>query len=390
MTKLNLIFGFRNRSIQMVEKCMESLKRQSFKDFEVLFIDYGSDQTTSCELIQLLNHYPFAKYIFNNTIGMPWNRSHALNTGIKLVKSEYLMTLDVDLIFSENYLQTFYENRAENKVIYSNVYLLPENYQYEEKQTKLKTFQVQEGGSGLGFYPSKLISEIGAYDEYYCFWGCEDRDIKFRLKQNGVEQKVMSIQEGPVYYQWHPTTNFSRIFLPVGWWEDMNYYFFNNKNVLTRNNDSWGTILTEKDRPALQHLNNNFKDHFYNANNYPNLISFFEEISNKFHELKKDDFIKFEYILVRKKFEFNDALPKNTFLKILNKIVYLLNKSYRIVDFYLLNKKFNELNSVNLYEMNMDEIKNFSWKFLRTNEKEIKDYFYTFDNNKIVFVIVKR
>src|ERR1051325_3697735 len=166
MTELTLVYSFRNRALDRVKESIKSLVAQSYKNFEVIFIDYGSDTEIAAAAKKMLAEYPFVKYIFNNTLGMPWSRSHALNTGIRLAVTPYVMTMDTDILLSENYLEKFISKRGANKVIYSNVYLLPEGHPYYAGQKDFSGFKIQSGGAGLGLYPAAKLMELGGYDEY--------------------------------------------------------------------------------------------------------------------------------------------------------------------------------------------------------------------------------
>ena len=81
MAEISIVFGYRNRDIARVKRCMDSLKNQTFSDFEVIFIDYGSDESFVRQVRPLIGRYAFAHYYYLYTAGYPWNRSHALNVG---------------------------------------------------------------------------------------------------------------------------------------------------------------------------------------------------------------------------------------------------------------------------------------------------------------------
>src|SRR5688572_10716527 len=105
MTALSIVFGFRDRDVQRVERCLASLAQQTFTDFEVLFVDYGSQRQTAQAVQKVVEQHTFARYIYTETRGYPWNRSHALNIGGKQAQGEYLLTNDVDMMFLPNFLE---------------------------------------------------------------------------------------------------------------------------------------------------------------------------------------------------------------------------------------------------------------------------------------------
>jgi glycosyltransferase involved in cell wall biosynthesis len=386
MIKLSIIFGFRNRETDLVKNCMMSLSNQSFKDFEVLFVDYGSDPEFSEPLKKMLSAYSFVTYIYNTTTGMPWNRAHALNTGIRLARGEYIFTSDTDLIFSPDYFQEFCGRVNKNKIIYSNVYLLNKGQEYSAgiKKSDLK---IQSGGSGIGIYPSEKLKEIGGYDEYYKIWGCEDRDLKQRFSMTAVEQETMEIENAPVYHQWHPLTNFERNFLPIGWWEDMNYYYFRKKNEINRGGNLWGKLYSNLDRRALNVLD---KKNYFKANSYNNIVTLFEEITEKFSTLAAGDFIKVECEILEIKADLKSFIPVNKFYRVFNRLLYFFSKDQKIINFSRLNIEYEKKDIIQLYQVTSELVKDFAWIFLRNFEMEIYDYYYGMKDKKFIFIVIKK
>ncbi|MFA6409957.1 MAG: glycosyltransferase family 2 protein [Candidatus Buchananbacteria bacterium] len=86
-------------SLNYIFDCLESLMRQSFRDFSVLVIDNGSDDGT-VEFIR--SNYPTVSILqnFKNT-----GFCKANNQGILLAKSEYVLVVNPDVILDQNYLQ---------------------------------------------------------------------------------------------------------------------------------------------------------------------------------------------------------------------------------------------------------------------------------------------
>ncbi len=253
--KYTFVFGFRNREVERVQRCFDSLREQDFKDFEAVLIDFGSDEATSLEVARVCSNYSFARYFYNEVRGLPWNRSYALNTGVRLAKGEYIIFSDVDLIYTRNFLSDADRSVRPDISLYGEYTHLPENFSAWSEinsldVTTLKGFGRNAKG-GLHFIQKARLEQIGSYDEHYCFWGVEDRDLSLRLKKIGVTE-VWIEQQKPVYHQWHPvTSDFYNSGFPLQWWEDMNIYFEQNKSNLVRNPGGWGRLLEKSDRPSL-------------------------------------------------------------------------------------------------------------------------------------------
>lgn len=254
--KISIVIGYRNREAARVRNCLDSLRNQSFVDFELIFIDYGSDSFYSKEIKELVESYSYAKYFYNSTQGMPWNRAHALNTGVRLAKGEYILFGDIDLMYSASVLEALYEQVEPNIQVYSTVYFL------KKGQANLTTIMNGEwqsidssddnGKGGVHLVARKHLEQIRGYDEYYCFWGVEDRDLYSRLDQLEIESRWIDKSKNPVFHQWHPNASgMKKGFFPDRWWESMNFHFQLNINTLERNKDNWGKLLTENDRSVL-------------------------------------------------------------------------------------------------------------------------------------------
>lgn len=96
--------------MQYIFDCLESLLRQSFRDFSVLVIDNGSDDGT-VEFIR--THYPTVSILQNfRNLGF----SKANNQGMLLSKSEYVLVINPDVILDNDFLQnlvTFADTKPE-------------------------------------------------------------------------------------------------------------------------------------------------------------------------------------------------------------------------------------------------------------------------------------
>ena len=86
--------------MRYVFDCLESLMRQSYRDFSVMIIDNGSDDGT-VEFIR--SNYPTVSVLQNfKNFGF----SKANNQGIQLSKSEYVLVMNPDVVLTDNFLQT--------------------------------------------------------------------------------------------------------------------------------------------------------------------------------------------------------------------------------------------------------------------------------------------
>ncbi|WP_434037638.1 glycosyltransferase family 2 protein [Formosa sp. 4Alg 33] len=248
--KLSIIVGFKNRDLTRIKRFLNSLENQTFKDFELIFVDYGSDLNIAREVKQLVNLFGFAQYIYNDTRGWPWNRSHALNSGLKFAQGEYILFSDVDLIYSPKFIEQSCAVINKDGQYFMQFYLLPENYSTWDSIEIEDSFNLTAKGTkgAIHFVNKEKLLSIGGFDEFYCFWGQEDIDLFGRLETLGLKESWLSI-DAPVFHQWHPiVSNTKSYFFPEKWYDQMVIYDAANKNEVVRNKAGWGAIFTAQDR----------------------------------------------------------------------------------------------------------------------------------------------
>lgn len=91
--KVSIIIPTYNEE-DVILKCLESLQKQSYKDFEIIIVDDGStDQTV--ELVKS----------FNVIHGSHQGAGAARNLGAKSAKGEILVFVDADMTFEHNFLK---------------------------------------------------------------------------------------------------------------------------------------------------------------------------------------------------------------------------------------------------------------------------------------------
>jgi len=254
--KISVVIGYKNRDTERVQHALDSISGQTMKDLEVIFVDYGSDEEYQAKIKPLVESYPFAKYHYNETRGMPWNRSHALNTGIRLAKADYVLLGDIDWVYGLETFDEMYSLVSEDVRVFCRNYLLPEHIPFDtslyQNIPSDLTITHEKGGGGAHLISKKQLEKIHGYDEYYCFWGVEDRDLYSRLDQLGIESVGIDISSFPVFHQWHPeVSGGKRGFFPDRWWENMNIYYQVNNNKLKRNIEQWGKLFSKDERTVF-------------------------------------------------------------------------------------------------------------------------------------------
>lgn len=103
MCKISVIIPCHN-SMPYIEEAFNSLLNQSFKDFEIIFVDDGSRDGT-LEFIQESSFsYSFVSFLQNPVQGAGGSR----NFGLQIARGDYVIFLDSDDVFSPCLLQDLY------------------------------------------------------------------------------------------------------------------------------------------------------------------------------------------------------------------------------------------------------------------------------------------
>ena len=159
-----------------LKDALDSIFRQTFKDYEVILVDDGSTDNTK----EIVEQFKGIRYIYQEHGGI----SKARNTAIKAAKGKWIATLDSDDLWKEVKLQKqvdYLETHPDCRIVYAafqNFTDIPEE-KLNERQVKLfQTADKCDLASAL--IDARLFDEIGLYDETF-EWG-EDIDWIFRLR----------------------------------------------------------------------------------------------------------------------------------------------------------------------------------------------------------------
>lgn len=87
-----------------IEKCLNSIVNQTFRNFELIVVDDGSDDGTGEICDEYGKRHLQLKVIHQRNEGV----SKARNTGIKYAQGEYCTFIDSDDYLPLNYLQQFH------------------------------------------------------------------------------------------------------------------------------------------------------------------------------------------------------------------------------------------------------------------------------------------
>lgn len=257
---LTILYIYRNRELQRVKRSLDSLVAQKNLEFKVIFIDYGSSQSTALEVASLVSLYPFVTYHYSYCSAQLWSRAKAINIGLHLVETDFVFIADIDMIFSPDFVQILENIKDPKQSVFFKVGFL------SEKETqKCKNFEdyivaheSSPGAQGLSLFPTKALLSIRGFDEFFHLWGGEDEDVHARLKISGLKVKFYG-ESVLMLHQWHPTyRNSLNKKLTTTVQHDtiskINQEHFRMNSILKKcivNKENWGNIITKNQFKAL-------------------------------------------------------------------------------------------------------------------------------------------
>lgn len=250
---VSVVVAFRDRELERARRFLDSLAGQSVGDLEVLFVDSGSAPALR-EPLRRLVEAAGGRYLHSETRGHPWNRAQALNAGARRATGRFLTTTDVDLVFPPRFFEAVLAAAAEDRVVYVAPAMLPRGFAGWDDLAAGARHPAARRGIGYGgcqVVASEVFARLGGFDEYYRYWGVEDRDLHRRLLAVGLTEVWLDDAPRPLH-QWHPPADVKTPgSLPVGLWGRMELHFLRHQGDVVRNGDGWGRLLTAADRPAL-------------------------------------------------------------------------------------------------------------------------------------------
>ena len=184
-----------------LEECLESLKNQTFKNFETILVDNGSADG-SVEFVE--QRYPFIRIIRNErNLGFTGGN----NEGIRLARGKYIVLLNNDTTAEPAWLEeltkaigsdrqvgmwaskvySYYERdriEAVGELLYWDG-LNRARGQYEKDRGQYEKIEEILFPPGCGcMYFKKVLDEIGLFDEDFFAYG-DDAEIGIRARMAG-------------------------------------------------------------------------------------------------------------------------------------------------------------------------------------------------------------
>ena len=196
---IDVIIPVRNKEISRLNRVIGRLNHNLVKN--VIVVDYGSDKEIKKEDLSNFSNIQIIRYDKTSE----WNKAHAINIGFKHSSSDYIMTLDADILLGPNFFDRVYEHLDENIFLYSNnVRRIEEEdlsvdwkecvgnsknwHETEDPLTKLH----HTATGGFQIFPRWWFEDIRGLDENLVFYGGMDNITIIDAKRSGLDVVVLN------------------------------------------------------------------------------------------------------------------------------------------------------------------------------------------------------
>ena len=202
--KIAIIYAHRNRDVERIRLSFESLQKQSSKNFEVIFVDYGSEESLTKDLESLMIEFDFVRSFFLPVSQLLWNKSKALNYGILKTEVSYVFIADVDLIFHPEAIGSLNMLKKPERF-----FLFPMGYLDRETSSRLSDMRAFDSlkpsrvgeVNGMILAPRNAFLKVNGFDEFFHFYGAEDVDLFSRFETAGYKEEKR--EELHFFHNWH-------------------------------------------------------------------------------------------------------------------------------------------------------------------------------------------
>lgn len=228
----------------IISDFLDSLKKQTFRDFETIIVDNGSSDGSSGFIKK---KYPWVKLIRNEE---NHGFSGGNNDGMRIAKGDYILLLNNDLILDKDFIKILFDERDSGDI------LGVKSYYYDEKNviwavgvkvnkllarsTLLGNKEIDKGqfdkklilDATVGvamFINRNVLRKIGLFDENY-FNYYEESDLQERARKNHF--KIVYIPEAKLWHKVGFTTGGGSTPLAT-------YYLVRNRGLFITKHQKW-------------------------------------------------------------------------------------------------------------------------------------------------------
>ncbi len=159
MKKVSVIVPVYNVE-EYIDKCLDTLTNQTFKDYELIIINDGSPDNSESIILDYQKKYPkLIKYYKKENGGL----SSARNYGIEKSTGEYLMFIDSDDYVSNDMVEKLYNkiDKEQSDMAICNY------YRVTCKGKFIKNYNINPGTTNIKSNPEIILNKQAAWNKIY-------------------------------------------------------------------------------------------------------------------------------------------------------------------------------------------------------------------------------
>lgn len=203
MPEISIIIPVYNNE-SYVKKCIDSVRRQSFADFEAIIINDGSTDKSGAMIEEAVGNDKRFVLISQENRGV----AAARNQGVKMAKGKYLTFIDGDDYIGENYIRNLYETaeRSQAQMVLCGFCYTSETGEIIKKVVpgEYKRYKREEWTFRIAAVCSHLyLRQMWTrYQVSFCI-GERGEDLPISLFFSTVCDKIITLSEAEYYYVQH-------------------------------------------------------------------------------------------------------------------------------------------------------------------------------------------
>ncbi len=178
--KISIILPVYNRK-KLLKRAVLSILNQSYKNFEVIIVDDGSEDKVENYLFPVLKKYDYFKYVRHSNRKTPLS----MNTGIRLAAGDFITFLDSDDEYEKDHLKhriNFFKNNKEVDLIYSSATIIGKEQDFfvPDARNKKKLIHLNDCIIGATFFGrAEVFDKLNGFKDIYSY----DYDFYKRAKR---------------------------------------------------------------------------------------------------------------------------------------------------------------------------------------------------------------